>query len=209
MSETLYVGVDMGTTHTGVAYAASGDKAIRAISRWPGTNAKQSKVPTRLFYCDDVLVGWGFDDPEIDGNSFVRGQRVTVVEKFKLEIDSSHTSNVGRTHDDIIRPSKVSKWYTDFLNSLYEHVCHELKGIYPKSWAECNIEFSFSIPNQYGPHVIARYNELIQSTGFGLGRHHVSSVNMTESQAAVVWAAQRLDFFRVTRTSPEIRAKRH
>jgi hypothetical protein len=87
MPTSLYIGIDLGTTFTGVVYACPPSRTIHTISEWPGTDNNEAKVPTRLFYDNDKLVGWGFAHPGHDtkGNKG-RGQEISVVERFKLAI---------------------------------------------------------------------------------------------------------------------------
>jgi len=196
----LYVGVDLGTALTGVAYAAPGDKVIRTIRKWPGIERNEPKVPTRLLYRGDRLVGWGFDRPE-DFTMPDTGQKTRVVKGFKLGIDPRLISEYATTTIDVGSRVEVYKYYVDFLNCLYHHIREDIAkqdGFaslrWEEAWSQAQIEFVFSIPNVYGPHIISKYTELISETPF---RNHISIVNMTESQAAVVWVSRRLNIFEV------------
>ena len=194
MPTSLYVGIDLGTTFTGVVYACPPLRTIHTISEWPGTDNNEAKVPTRLFYDNDKLVGWGFAHPGHDtkGNKG-RGQEISVVERFKLAIDPALSVSPDTARP---MPSSVSKWYKDFLKCLYEHISFLLQALQPQAWSQ-EVEFMFSIPNLYGPHIIAKFRDFIQSAGFDGGRHHVSIVSLTESQAAIVYASHSLSVFKV------------
>lgn len=194
MPTSLWVGVDLGTNFTGVVYACPPSRTIHTICEWPGTDNNEAKVPTRLFYDNEKLVGWGFADPGHDTKgSKGRGQEINVVERFKLAIDPA----LGGLSENA-RPtsSAVSKWYKDFLRCLCEHISFLLQGLRPQEWAQ-EVEFMFSVPNLYGPHIIAKFRDFIQSAGFDGGRHHVSIVSLIESQAAIVYASHSLSVFKV------------
>jgi hypothetical protein len=183
---SLYVGIGLGTTFTGVVYTCPPSRTIYTICQWPGSDTDEAKVPTRLFYDNEKLVGWGFAEPGHDNKgSKDRGQGFSVVERFKLAIDLA----LGGI-PDTARPtsSPVSRWYRDFLRCLYEHVSSLLQVLQPEEWSQ-EVEFLFSVPDLYGPHIIAKFRDFIQSAGFDGCRHHMPIVSLTESQAAIVCAS--------------------
>ncbi|KAK9412833.1 putative Hsp70 family chaperone [Seiridium unicorne] len=63
--DILVIGIDFGTTYSGVAWATVDDfegSEINVITSWPGSRREQSKVPTELFYeYDDFM--WGYEVP--------------------------------------------------------------------------------------------------------------------------------------------------
>ncbi|TVY15151.1 hypothetical protein LARI1_G006420 [Lachnellula arida] len=63
----LIVGIDYGTTFSGVSYVTtdkSGSDDIKIITSWPGEQASSSKTPTRIAYArENPLIQdnrWGF-----------------------------------------------------------------------------------------------------------------------------------------------------
>lgn len=75
----IIVGVDFGTTYTGVAYADSQKpEKVHVISTWPnhaGRDEHSGKIQTKLRYLDDGTVQWGAMIPP-DANE--------ILECFKL-----------------------------------------------------------------------------------------------------------------------------
>ncbi|KAM6527538.1 hypothetical protein FSOLCH5_003604 [Fusarium solani] len=64
--DVLAVGIDFGTTNSGVAWATAADfkrHNIKFISRWPGFGREEGKVPTEIYYDDDGEAMWGYDIP--------------------------------------------------------------------------------------------------------------------------------------------------
>ncbi|KAF5607820.1 hsp70 family chaperone [Fusarium pseudoanthophilum] len=62
----LAVGIDFGTTNSGVAWATAADferHNINFISSWPGLGREEGKVPTEIYYDDDGEMKWGYDIP--------------------------------------------------------------------------------------------------------------------------------------------------
>ncbi|KOS48576.1 hypothetical protein ACN38_g441 [Penicillium nordicum] len=59
----LVIGIDFGTTFSGVSWATVAgfkEENINVITKWPGSNREQAKVPTQLFYEDGATVPiWG------------------------------------------------------------------------------------------------------------------------------------------------------
>ncbi|OLN95475.1 Heat shock 70 kDa protein 12B [Colletotrichum chlorophyti] len=63
--DVMVIGVDFGTTYSGVAWATAADFAsdqINLITTWPGTGREEGKAPTELFYEDDQIM-WGYEIP--------------------------------------------------------------------------------------------------------------------------------------------------
>ncbi|RTE80896.1 hypothetical protein BHE90_004615 [Fusarium euwallaceae] len=64
--DVLAVGIDFGTTNSGVAWATAADfkrHNINYICRWPGLGREEGKVPTEIYYDDDGEAMWGYDIP--------------------------------------------------------------------------------------------------------------------------------------------------
>lgn len=89
------------------------------------------------------------------------------------------------------------------MSCLYEHIKDVLQRIYPEQWSQ-EVEFTFTVPNLYGPHIIAKFRDYISDAGFGGGLHHVSLVSLTESQAAIVYASHSLPIFKMRTACPAL-----
>ncbi|KAJ4292499.1 hypothetical protein N0V90_009161 [Kalmusia sp. IMI 367209] len=64
MASEIVVGIDFGTTYSGVSWAVNGGtKTIRLINDWPNptsTVANSDKVPTKISYKDGSPHNWGY-----------------------------------------------------------------------------------------------------------------------------------------------------
>ncbi|KAF6812740.1 Heat shock 70 kDa protein 12B [Colletotrichum musicola] len=63
--DLLVIGIDFGTTFSGVAWATAADFAadsVNLVTSWPGTGREEGKSPTELFYEDDRIF-WGYEVP--------------------------------------------------------------------------------------------------------------------------------------------------
>ncbi|KAI8713929.1 hypothetical protein NCS52_01239000 [Fusarium sp. LHS14.1] len=65
LSSEIIVGIDFGTTYSGVSWAINeGHKKIRLITDWPNpsaTNANADKVPSMISYKNGRVVNWGYE----------------------------------------------------------------------------------------------------------------------------------------------------
>ncbi|RMJ17054.1 hypothetical protein CDV36_003242 [Fusarium kuroshium] len=125
----LAVGIDFGTTYSGVAWATASDfqrNNVRYISRWPGIGREEGKVPTEIYYDDSGEAKWGYDIPA----------EVTRLQWFKLlllkpedltpEMRESrflqrareNAQRCGRTPVDIV---------ADYLKLLWIHTEEKIK----------------------------------------------------------------------------------
>ncbi|KAH8175797.1 hsp70 protein [Sarocladium implicatum] len=59
---TMVVGVDFGTTYSGIAFAhSSSPRHIQVVSNWPdGTNTDKGKCPTLISYEGGKVAAWGY-----------------------------------------------------------------------------------------------------------------------------------------------------
>ncbi|RSM15432.1 hypothetical protein CDV31_005025 [Fusarium ambrosium] len=58
----LVIGIDFGTTYSGIAWATRADfnsDQINLITSWPGSGREEGKAPTEIYYEDKML--WGFE----------------------------------------------------------------------------------------------------------------------------------------------------
>ncbi|KAI0521984.1 actin-like ATPase domain-containing protein [Xylaria bambusicola] len=65
LDDRLVIGIDFGTTYSGVAWATVDDLEdgeINIITSWPGSRREDGKAPTELFYEYDKVM-WGYEVP--------------------------------------------------------------------------------------------------------------------------------------------------
>ncbi|KAK8210720.1 hsp70-like protein [Phyllosticta capitalensis] len=125
----IIVGVDYGTTFSGISYVPSNETSadkIEVLSQWPGTRYTVSKVPTSIAYASENpnlnADSWGFAVAP-DSNSYTW---------TKLLLDGSTTI---AEHDDLalkdlfgkgimkLPPGKTAKQVcTDYLKGLSEYL---------------------------------------------------------------------------------------
>ncbi|KAL4785486.1 hypothetical protein BJX76DRAFT_356042 [Aspergillus varians] len=120
--DQLVIGIDFGTTFSGVAWATPesfGADQINLVSAWPGTGREEGKTPTELLY-DEGKPMWGYNIP--GGADTVRG--------FKLLLlhDEDLTEDI-RTSEFFLRARRMLKdtkktvvgLIADYLRALWRH----------------------------------------------------------------------------------------
>ncbi|RDW62305.1 hypothetical protein BP6252_11738 [Coleophoma cylindrospora] len=133
----LAIGIDFGTTFSGVAYALSNKpKAIEVISDWESEidhNSDSAKVPSKISYSEDGnVVSWGFDHDPLDKQ----------FSWFKLllskETAEQRRDILGSMEADMksLRKDPVDV-VADYLNRLWEHASGVLKGKLGEYLFEC------------------------------------------------------------------------
>ncbi|KAL2130858.1 hypothetical protein VTI74DRAFT_5848 [Chaetomium olivicolor] len=122
----IIVGIDFGTTYSGVAWAETQrpDRRV-AITVWPISKATREgessdKVPTKLRY-NGSDVEWGFSIP-------MNAPSEEVIEWFKLDLDPSLQSMGTAVTNAATRGGRnVDKLVTDYMSALSEHLMYTLR----------------------------------------------------------------------------------
>ncbi|KAJ5522024.1 hypothetical protein N7527_006139 [Penicillium freii] len=129
LDDRLVIGLDFGTTFSGVSWATVDDferNQIQTITSWPGAYRQESKAPTRLFY-ENGKTFWGYEVPD----------EVEPIQWFKLLLlrDEDMSSEV-RSNDLIVRARKMLQdedktavdCIADYLKGLWAHTLKSIKS---------------------------------------------------------------------------------
>ncbi|KAL8669022.1 MAG: hypothetical protein Q9168_006377, partial [Polycauliona sp. 1 TL-2023] len=187
----IIVGIDFGMTATGVSYAnlSIGSESVRWIQKWPGRGqANENKVPTILVYPhhQNKPSSWGFLSETIsEQNAADKDYK----DWFKTFLDPARLSQ-KQAEDPVYSPcslEEIERLYEDYHRLLYKHIefklSSELSNI---PWHAANVEFIFSVPTTWPPHIVEKYREIVQRAGFAQCRNHTLSIGLTEAEAAAV-----------------------
>ncbi|CAE6450133.1 unnamed protein product [Rhizoctonia solani] len=154
----LVVGIDIGTTFSGVAYAhlSQGFKPFVArVTNWPHQNIslQSSKVPSLLWYdSNGEVVKIGADAENQDAED-AEDLGWRLAEHFKLQV---HPSDLGTNHKPKKGPVPIRKIYVDFLKYLIKHTEYFFKqrdqgGASAWSRLFPTMELILTHPNGWGP----------------------------------------------------------
>ncbi|KAJ4327519.1 hypothetical protein N0V84_002047 [Fusarium piperis] len=171
----LCVGIDFGTTYTGVSWNTPGDNfnGINTIRQWPGEAGLEDKVPTVLE--KDLLL-----DPK------VHEKRLT---------SDGHEPWAPSTID------QLHELVTLYLSQVYTHISTKIPELIRadadfslrlrlKTWDSLTIDFIFSTPLTWEAPVAHCFKDIISKAGFGEQKLHKVTLGLTEPEAAAVLTCQ-------------------
>ncbi|KAF7506955.1 hypothetical protein GJ744_011086 [Endocarpon pusillum] len=177
------VGIDFGTTCTGVGYSIGPTwPPPKCIQKWPSrvVNPFAFKVPSRVGYRSGRRPKtWGFlCNPDEED--------VQIEEHFKMYLNPRFDDHYGgrQTHHE------ARTYFKDFLRCIYNFIVGYFLDTVPR-WADIRVEYLFSIPTDWlAPELSAEFEKLVKEAGFGrdASRERVR-IAMTEAEAAAVCAA--------------------
>jgi molecular chaperone DnaK (HSP70) len=212
MPRKIIVGIDFGTTFSGVAYldidddfhtlngAQKADR-ITIIMQWPSTNSSfAEKIPTRLSYAQRPPV-WGGDVKEDS-----QEHQDMMVEHFKLGLDrhskshyvTSTTPRIGAKFEflhnpDFIHPRIPGKKAVDFTAEYLERLLHFVRTDHlPSKFTQevrLNISYVITVPAIWSDSAKSLTREAAIRAGIpGLQLELIS-----EPEAAAVYCATKHD----------------
>ena len=145
----IVIGVDFGTTYSGIAYlftAAEKPEPI-AITEWPGaTGANKPKVPTLIRY-DKSKPGayqWGYELAHTTDADRIEG--------IKLLLDPDHPKPLyvpqTNTKAELKRLGKPAiDVAADYIAALYKYALSKIEGAWPEDYLRMlQKEFVLSVP---------------------------------------------------------------
>ncbi|EEU41915.1 uncharacterized protein NECHADRAFT_50859 [Fusarium vanettenii 77-13-4] len=122
----LVIGIDFGTTYSGIAWATQTDfdsEQINLITSWPGSGREEGKAPTEICYDDEML--WGF---EVDKDT-------TPITWFKLLLlKEEDLSPELRSFEFLLRAKKMAHengktaidLIADYLRAIWRHTLESI-----------------------------------------------------------------------------------
>ncbi|KAF9874990.1 hypothetical protein CkaCkLH20_07684 [Colletotrichum karsti] len=127
-SPKIVIGIDFGTTHSGVSWALNGgQKKIRLITDWPNpnaTNANADKVPTVISYKDGKVQHWGYD-VELKEEAF-RWFKILLQPDY---LDKKMTTTEVRRSSELLKKLGLSAQdvVSDYLRQLWEYTRENIR----------------------------------------------------------------------------------
>ncbi|KAH8807944.1 hypothetical protein F5884DRAFT_857504 [Xylogone sp. PMI_703] len=191
----IVVGIDFGTTFSGVAWGSTHDSNINIIQQWPGLSSpldkSSEKVPTQILY-----------DKEAPG-SFKWGYQIKddlpCHQWFKLDLESSYKPEEKVPADRYPHPNNLhldadhnaQQLATDYLAALKKHLMHMLQLQLGELQAKTILlQFVLTVPAVWNES--AREKTLTAAEGAGLGAD-TPILLVSEPEAAATYALQRQD----------------
>ncbi|ENH68697.1 Heat shock 70 kDa protein 12A [Fusarium oxysporum f. sp. cubense race 1] len=187
----IIVGVDFGTTYSGVAWAENRNPSRRTcITQWPVSSANKEgqssdKVPTRIRYNGDKIE-WGFSVP-------VNAPQPEVVDWFKLDLDPS-TQAVGYnpSTEGARSGRNVDELVTDFISQLVDHLMYTLREKLGSGLVDSTpLQFVITVPAIWSDLAKEKTKKACEQAMISVSEHHVHLVS--EPEAAAIYALHDLD----------------
>ncbi|KAI1746422.1 hypothetical protein F4680DRAFT_401390 [Xylaria scruposa] len=125
IEDRLVIGIDFGTTYSGVAWATKVDfdnGQVNFITSWPGNGREEGKVPTELWYGDDEDgMAWGYDIP-VDAEPF-RWFKLLLLRDEDIDPEVQETGFLSRSRDMMNESGKTAvDLIADYMRLLWEHI---------------------------------------------------------------------------------------
>ncbi|KAK2778157.1 hsp70-like protein [Colletotrichum kahawae] len=187
----IIVGIDFGTTYSGVAWAET-QRADRrtAITTWPISKTvregeSSDKVPTKLRYAGDEIQ-WGFSIP-------ISAPQDEVVEWFKLDLDPSLQSMGQAVSSEGRGGRNVDKLVTDYISALGEHLTYTLREKLGEQVVTTTpLEFVVTVPAIWSDLAKEKTKQACQKAS-GLSSSKTPIHLVSEPEAAAIYALHGLD----------------
>ncbi|KAJ0159325.1 Chaperone protein DnaK [Colletotrichum tanaceti] len=185
----IVVGIDFGTTYSGVAWAETQRPDRRtAITTWPISKTvregeSSDKVPTKLRYADGE-VQWGFSIP-------VTAPQDQVIEWFKLDLDASFQ---GMSPAVSSERKAVDKLVTDYISALGDHLHYTLREKLGEQVVKTTpLEFVVTVPAIWSDLAKDKTRQACQRAA-GLTAGTNAPIHLvSEPEAAAIYALHGLD----------------
>ncbi|CUA67155.1 Heat shock 70 kDa protein 12B [Homo sapiens] [Rhizoctonia solani] len=145
----IVIGIDIGSTQSGVAYAflqQGAKQTIHRVTQWPGQESQNlhGKIPTVLWYdSNNKAVSFGAEALTAQAEEDAEDHGWKLAKYFKLHLHPPHlTAQHGLELEPLPFTVPLSQIYSDFLGYLLQHT---------KSYFEDHIIDGRRIWNQYKP----------------------------------------------------------
>jgi molecular chaperone DnaK (HSP70) len=191
----IIVGIDFGTTYSGVAWAETQrpDRRV-AVTVWPISKTTREgessdKVPTKLRYSDaNSDPEWGFSIP-------MNAPSDEIVEWFKLDLDPSLQSMGTAVTSAATRGGRnVDKLVTDYLSALGDHLMYTLREKLGEGVVKNTaLEFVVTVPAIWSDLAKDKTKQACQRAVGNLSKANPPIHLISEPEAAAIYALHGLD----------------
>ncbi|KAG9206733.1 hypothetical protein G6514_000018 [Epicoccum nigrum] len=184
MASEIVIGIDFGTTYSGVSWAVNGgNKTIRVVNDWPNpvsTVATSDKVPSKLSFQNWKTKNWGY---KVD----FKEQSLSW---FKLLLDPKN--KVGQESDKVLEtvkqlaalnkePEDVA---ADYLRLIWEYTKEDIRKVRGDDWADIyTTRAVLTVPAIWSPSAKDKTMKIARKAGLP---ENVSLVSEPEAAALAV-----------------------
>ncbi|KAI9668632.1 MAG: hypothetical protein M1831_001071 [Alyxoria varia] len=193
----LIVGIDFGTTFSGVAFAFATDTEAKEdiVTEWPGAgNQTKQKIPTVLYYDQyQRVVGWGPDIAEALAPTGYPKPGVQKVEWFKLQLMLSGNTYIDPINLPPLPPGKSEvDVAADYLIKLRQATRNQLQKTLGEVFnrEERNIRYFLTVPAIWNEAGKAATRQAAIQAGFLRDENDPRLTLITEPEAAAMFCSK-------------------
>ncbi|KAK4693360.1 carnosine N-methyltransferase, partial [Lecanoromycetidae sp. Uapishka_2] len=193
----LIVGIDFGTTFSGVAFAFATNTEAKEdiITEWPGAgNQTKQKIPTVLYYDQyQKVVGWGPDIADALAPTGYPKPGVQKVEWFKLQLMLSGNTYIDPINLPPLPPGKSEiDVAADYLFKLRQAMRNQLQKTLGEVFnrEERNIRYFLTVPAIWNDAGKAATRAAAIQAGFLRDENDNRLTLITEPEAAAMFCAK-------------------
>ncbi|EER26779.1 hypothetical protein D8B26_002800 [Coccidioides posadasii str. Silveira] len=193
----LIVGIDFGTTFSGVAYAFATNTEAREdiITEWPGAGIHiKQKIPTVLYYDQyQKVVGWGPDIADALAPTGYPKQGVQKVEWFKLQLMISGNTYIDPINLPPLPPGKseidvAADYLFKLRGAMRNQLLKTLGEVFTRE--ERNIRYFLTVPAIWNDAGKAATRAAAIQAGFLRDENDNRLTLITEPEAAAMFCAK-------------------
>ncbi|KAF8606746.1 hypothetical protein BDV93DRAFT_488628 [Ceratobasidium sp. AG-I] len=194
----IVIGIDVGSTQSGVAFAflqQGANQAIHRVTQWPGQEAQnqQSKIPTLVWYdSDKKAVSFGAEALSHTAEINAEDNGWTLAKYFKLHLHPKNLQSKHRLTLDPLPPGvSLHQIYADFLGYLLKHTKsffedRILDGEQIWTRYQSKMKVVIAHPNGWGLREQTFLREAAVEAGFADGASARANIRfVTEAEASV------------------------
>ncbi|KAI9273229.1 hypothetical protein EDC94DRAFT_594273 [Helicostylum pulchrum] len=187
------VGIDFGTTYSGVAYSRVGDEdhlgrpVVFDIGRWPRHTAHVlSKIPTRSVYRHGELIKWG--DQALN---YKEREDVEILTMYKLLLSEN---NLYVDVPTLPLGFNITRVIADYLRELYHHTYNTLCKVKGKKMDKSKVRFCLTVPAVWTEKAkIIMRNAAIEANIINVSDHQDRLLLVGEPEAAALYCNTMLE----------------
>ncbi|RFU72730.1 hypothetical protein TARUN_9533 [Trichoderma arundinaceum] len=205
---TIVIGIDFGTTYSGVAWAASGlPNRINIITNWDAVKhhcSDKEKAPSAISYDGSGKITWGYSIP--DKESAIEWFKLCLLDESDIPKAIRNSKRLQAARDSLRQSDRrVVDVISDYLKKLWKHTILTIK----RSIGERLVNFSrfkvvATLPAIWPVYAQIRMNEAIEKAGILDARPagDTTLAFLSEPEAAAL--ATMKDIFRYNKANMEI-----
>ncbi|KAK5627494.1 hypothetical protein RRF57_003209 [Xylaria bambusicola] len=200
----VVIGVDFGTTFTGVAYSyvRGGDKGPtthvkpEAVTLWPAADPEDPhfdspKVPSRISYGQDGTIAWGHQAADREG--LITWFKLLLLDEDSLEPHLKDSAHIMQARNSMKKTGKgIIEVISDYLGKVWNHALKAIIRIFGHDFVTTpNYHLVITVPAIWQDSTVQQMESAIEKAGILMKRQGCDDTTYTivsEPEAAALAA---------------------